>query len=499
MKIKFPFRVLLPILLLTAIGFLVMGYHPGAEDDAIYLSAIKAHLNPALFPHDAAFFQLQMRTSFFDTLMANFVQGSGIPLAWAALLWQLITIFLILLACWSIVSQIFEEETARWAGVAMVTALFTLPVAGTALFILDQYLHPRGPATALILFAISRILADKRWQAAPLLLVAFLIHPLMGALGISFSCVLSLTQSEALRVQLQQLRSRWIPEGATPIAMTIPFGWVFDPPSQTWLDAFHRGHAFRLYQWEWYEWLGAIAPLFLFWIVVQLARRRGENKLANFATAICFYGLFQLAVAMVIQGPEAPIGLSTLEPMRYLHLIYIFLALLGGAYLGRYLLKASLWRWAIFLLIVNGGMFLGQRELFASSTHVELPTTPHTNAWLQAFDWIRQSTPVDAYFALGPRYMAAPDEDHHSFRALAERSQLADSVKDTSVVTKVPELAPIWKEQIDAQAGWNQFKLNDFERLKSEFGVDWVVVHSPATAGLVCRWHNESLSVCMIP
>jgi hypothetical protein len=125
-------------------GFLVMGYHPGAEDDGIYLTAVKADLNPALFPHDAAFFQLQMRTSTFDTWMAHFVQGTGIPLAWSELLWQALSIILILWACWSIVCQLFEEATARWAGLAMVAAMFTLPVAGTALFIVDQYLHPRS-------------------------------------------------------------------------------------------------------------------------------------------------------------------------------------------------------------------------------------------------------------------------------------------------------------------------------------------------------------------
>jgi len=45
--------------------------------------------------------------------------------------------------------------------------------------------------------------------------------------------------------------------------------------------------------------------------------------------------------------------------------------------------------------------------------------------------------PVDAYFALDPDYMAAPGEDYHSFRALAERSQLADNIKDASMVTLV--------------------------------------------------------------
>ncbi len=95
--------------------------------------------------------------------------------------------------------------------------------------------------------------------------------------------------------------------------------------------------------------------------------------------------------------------------------------------------------------------------------------------------------------------MEAPGEDYHSFRALAERSQLADAVKDAAVATMVPELGPVWVRQVEAAAGWQNFKLADFERLKAEFGVDWVLVNYPQPGGLDCRWHNDQLAVCQIP
>lgn len=493
------YRNFLLILAFSLLGFFVMGYHPGIEDDGVYLTSVKADLNPALYPHDADFFKLQMRTTVFDTWMARFVRWTGIPLAWSELLGQSISILVVVWACWSIVRQLFQEAAARWAGVAMVAAMFTLPVAGTALYIMDQHLHPRNPATALILVAVSRILAGKRWQAAPLLGLAFVLHPMMGALGISFCCFLALTLSEPLCLWIGALRARLHPRRAAPVAAIVPFAWVFGPPSKPWLEALHSRHWFRLYEWEWYEWLGAIAPLVLFWVVARIAAKHGEVKLARFATAIVLYGVFQQSVAMVILGPQALIGLSALEPMRYLHLVYVFMALIGGAYLGRYVLKARLWRWAIFLIVADGSMFLAQRQLFASTAHLELPSAASANPWLQAFDWIRRNTPEDAYFALDPMYMAAPGEDYHSFRALAERSQLADGIKDTSVVTKVPELGPVWKLQLQAQQGWSSFQLADFERLKAGFGVDWVLVAYPAPEGLDCRWHNSSLAVCRIP
>jgi hypothetical protein len=488
---------LLLALFFATLGLAVMGYHPGAEDDGIYLAAVKADVNPALFPHNADFFKLQLRTTVFDSWMATFVHGTGIPVAAAELLWQFLSIFLIVLACWAIVRRLFEEAAARWAAIAMLVAMFTLPVAGTALYLVDQYLHPRALATALILFGVARILAGKRWQAAPLLALAFVLHPLMGAFGVSFCCVLALVEDP--QVQRYFLRKRPARAAAVPAALLLPFGWLFGPPSPIWLEAVHSRHWFRLYQWTWYEWLGALGPLALFWLVATIARKQGEVKLARFSLAVLIYGVFQQAFAMVILAPHSWIVLSALEPMRYLHLVYVFLTLVGGAYLGKYVLKAHVWRWAVFLLVINGSMFVAQRQLFANTEHLELPGRVSANPWLQAFDWIRRNTPQDAYFALDPHYMAAPGEDYHSFRALAERSALADAIKDTSVVTKVPELGPAWKRQGKAQQGWTTFQLADFERLKAEFGVDWVLVSYPQPAGLACRWHNQSLSVCQIP
>ena len=188
-------------LLFAALGFLVMGYHPGLEDDALYLSAIKADVNPALFPHNAEFFRLQLEATLFDTWMAQFIRWTHLPVAWAELLVQWVALFLILWAVKKIANRLFEEARARWGGVALISAMFTLPVTGTALYMVDQHLHPRSLATAMILLAVWRILDEKRWQAAALLLVAFLLHPLMAALGISFCFILAVVLMDRPRVR----------------------------------------------------------------------------------------------------------------------------------------------------------------------------------------------------------------------------------------------------------------------------------------------------------
>ena len=491
LNLKLLFSKLSPVLLFTTLGFLVMGYHPGLEDDGVYLTAVKADLNPALFPYNSEFFKVQLQATVFDGWMAHFVQWTGIPLAWAELFWQFASLFLILWACERIAGQIFAERRAQWAAVAMVAAMFTLPVAGTALNIADQHLHPRNLATALILIAIARILEGRRWHAAPVLVLALLLHPIMAALGMSFCLflILALVQEAPFRLRTMQ----------DSVAGAVPLGWIFSPASPSWREAVNTRGYYFLYNWAWYEWLGALAPLFLFWLLSRVAQKYGENRLARFALAVFAYGVFQQIVAMVILAPSTLERLAPLQPMRYLQLIYIFMALAAGGVMGRFLLKTIVWRWAVYLLVFNGSMFLVQWELIDDGAHLELPGVISSNPWLQAFAWIRQNTPTDAYFAVDPQYLSAPREDFHNFRALAERSQLSDADKDAAVVTQVPSISPAWHMQQVAQAGWPHFQLADFERLKAQFGVDWVMVTYPQPTGLACPWHNEALTVCRIP
>ncbi len=288
-------------------------------------------------------------------------------------------------------------------------------------------------------------------------------------------------------------------DAATPVAAFFPFEWLFSRPSNTFLDAVATRHCYHLYDWTWYEWLGAIGPLVIFWAVARIARKQGQFALARFAIAVFIYGAFQQVVAMIILGPEAPLTFLTLEPMRFLQLVYIFMTLIMGAYLGKYVLGQRAFRWALFIVLANGGMYFAQRQLFAGTEHIEIPGRTSANLWLQAFTWIRHNTPEDAYLAVDPNYMAEYGEDNHGFRALAERSVLADADKDTAVVTKAPELGAEWKREVDAASGWSHFQLADFERLKSQFGVNWALVKIPQPNGLRCPWHNQELAVCQIP
>jgi hypothetical protein len=94
--------------------------------------------------------------------------------------------------------------------------------------------------------------------------------------------------------------------------------------------------------------------------------------------------------------------------------------------------------------------------------------------------------------------MRIPGEDVHGFRAIAQRSMLADALKDSGAVTMFPSLAAEWFAQVQAQAGWKHFQSQDFRRLQQEYGVNWVVLQNREAPGLSCQYDDASVKVCKL-
>jgi hypothetical protein len=475
---------LLVLLLLTTLGILLQGYHPGAEDDGVYLSAIKKDLNPSLYPHDSDFFMVQLQATCFDNLVAGSVRLTRLPIGIVLLSWQFISTFLLLWGSLRISRRCFAESSARWTAVTMVAVLLTLPVSGAALYLSDQYLHPRTLGTAIVLAAVVAILDDKHILAALLLVGAFLVHPLMAAFGVSYCVLLAWKRSPV--------------STASVALMMLPLGWIFEPTSPAWQQAAHTRDYYYLSRWEWYEWLGVLAPMFLLWWFRRVAAGERSKILSRMASRLVLFGCIQFVVALVIMLTPAFDRMRSFQPMRYLHLLYLLFVLFAGGLIGQRILRGKIYRWLLLFVPLSLGMFLAQRQTFPATEHMEWPGQSSLNAWLQAFSWVKQNTPGDAMFALDPYYMRRPGEDFHSFRALAERSAMADYSKDPAVATQVPRLALRWQKEVTAQEGWHHFQTRDFQRLKEEFGVNWVVLERPGVAGLACPYENSAVLVCRI-
>jgi hypothetical protein len=141
-----------------------------------------------------------------------------------------------------------------------------------------------------------------------------------------------------------------------------------------------------------------------------------------------------------------------------------------------------MWLWLGVFLPLAGSMFLLQQNQFPESTHVERPGYGYHNAWNSAFFWIRGHTPKDAIFALDPNYMLDRDDDQHAFRAIAERSALADAVKDSGAVSLFPRLADERQCEVRAQNSWKRFNRRHFEHLAKLYPVTWILTSGVGAA-----------------
>lgn len=470
--------------LLTLGALLVQGYHPWVEDAEIYLPGAEKILHPELFPFNSQFFESHAHLTIFPNFIAASVRASHLPLDVVLLFWQLTCIFLLLLACWQLISKCFPDERARWAGVALVAALLTLPVAGTALYIMDQYVNPRNLVAFAAILVIAKVIDRKYFQAAVLLVFAAALHPLMSIFVFSYCAVLLCVKGFDRRF--------------AGVACLLPFGISFEPPTQAYHQVALSHSYFYLLRWSWYEWLGAIAPMAILWGIGRVARSRKLWNLNLLCRALIVYQFIYLLAGLLLSVPARFESLARLQPMRSLYLLYILFFLFAGGLLGEFVLKNRIWRWAVLFIPLCTGMFVAQSALFPASAHIEWPGVAPKNQWVQAFDWIRTNTPIDAVFALDPFHMKIPGEDQNGFRAVAQRSMLADAVKDSGAVTMFPPNAEEWLKQVQAQSGWITFQAQDFRRLQREYGVNWVVIQQPGTSGLDCPYQNAAVLVCRV-
>jgi hypothetical protein len=483
------------LLPLTAVALLVQGYHPFAEDAEIYLPGVEKILNPQLFPVGQEFFASHASLTIFPNLVALSLRVTHLPMEAGLFLWHVLSIFLLLLGCWEFSGLCFQNARARWGGVCLVAALLTIPVAGTALYIMDQYLNPRNLAAFAAIFAVARTLEKKYIRAALWLGFAGSVHPLMAAFAFSFCVLLVVMERFGKRAAASP-----VPGMMTTLCCLLPFGISLDPPTSPAYHAAAMRHGFHYIQlWQWYEQVGILAPVALFWWFGRIARERQWSRLELVCQALIVYDLIYFSAALAVDLPARFESLARLQPLRSLHLLYILMFLIMGGFLGEYVLKNRFWRWLALFVPLGLGMLVAQRALFPAGTHIEWPGAAPRNEWAQAFVWVRENTPVDAVFVLDPDFMQLPGEDTTGFRCLAQRSRLADASKDSGAVSMFPPLAEEWWTQVQAQTPWKSFRAEDFSQLRNKCGVNWVVVQQPGVAGLDCAYQNNAVRVCRIP
>jgi hypothetical protein len=500
---------------LIAVG--IQGYHPYAEDGGLYLAGVERLLNPTLFPHGAAFVLEPTRYSLFAETVAAIVRNSHVGMAAILLVLHFLSIWVTLVGAWMLASRCRPERAARAGATMLLACWLSLPVAGTALVLMDPYLTARSISTPCMVLALLGMLdmtalgsvaaaSTLRSRGALLWIAstatAALMHPLMAGYAFAATLVLACVRSENAGIR------RWGPAGLAAAGLVVA-GCIRDA-ARPETDDYRRIAITRSYWfpslWSWYELVGLAAPLAILLAFAWQQRRARENQRhRGAARALCcmaiVLGATAWLVAMIFARSAASTDLvARLQPLRIFQIVYLTMVLMLGAMLGKLVLRGSLWRWAGAVVLLGGTMFAVNLRGSSDSPHLELPGVGSRNQWVAAFLWIRGNTPKDALFALDPDYINAPGEDAQCFRAIAERSALPDYSKDGGEASIAPELTAAWTSGQKAQQGLNLASTTDAMRLAAlePTGVSWVVLNADTSTELECPYANAKVKVCRL-
>ncbi len=496
---------------LTLFGLAVHGYHPYAEDGGLYLAGVKRLLDPALYPHGTAFVLEPTRLSLFAPMVAAIVHLSHLSLPLTLVALHLASIWTTLFAAWMVAARCWPSRTARAGAVVLLACWLTLPVAGTALALMDPYLTARSISTPCTVFALAAVLdftdrglsrASRRrslilWIAT--ITLAALMHPLMAAYALGATILLACLRMPDSRARIWSTAALTL----SSVAMAACIQISASPESADYRRvALTRSYWFPA-AWSWYELAGLAAPLAILAIFAWRNSQSFRSLTPNAKTALAQMAVVAGVTAWLIATLFARAGASTyliacLQPLRVFHIVYLVMVILLGATLGELILHRHAWRWAAAMLLLGGIMFASARSAFPASRHLELPWATPPNQWVQAFLWVRDSTPRDALFALDADYINSPGEDAQCFRAIAERSSLPDYSKDGGEASIAPELTAEWKTGQQAQQQLSAPQTTDAMRTAAlaPLGVSWLVLDTRASTSLSCPYANAAVKVC---
>jgi len=468
------------------------GYHLGVEDSEIYLPAVKQLLHPDLYPFAPEFFLSHGRLSLFSPLIAGTAWLLHLSADWTILGWYVLTLFAFLCSCWMVAAACFESARARWCAVLLAAAAMTMPATNTGLLLIDPYLTARSLSTPLTLFALAGLLERRYVFAGVAALLTVAVHPQMAVYLLFLFAVVEL-------LKRTRSRSRQPVPVLASVVFVLPTGFQLASATDPYREALYSRDYFFLSNWAWYHWLGMLAPLAIlawFWRT-QLRNTRPGLRALSFA--MLPFGLLSIAAALVLSSSPSFDMFARLQPLRTFHLITLVFILLLGGVLGEYIGRDRRWAIPALLLPIAIGMYFADRSTYPASAHIEWPSKNSRNPWVNTLLWIRANTPQDAVFAVDSRYFLDRGVDTHGFRAISERSALADYYKDSGVVSLFPALAPEWKQMSNATYGLNHFNTNDFNRLQLLYpSVSWTVIHGAPPAGLICPYRQQGYAVCRL-
>ena len=173
---------------------------------------------------------------------------------WTILSWYIVTLFAMMIASWKLASACFNSSRARWSAVLILAAVISMPATNTGLLLMDPYLSARSFSTPLTIFVLACILERKYLPAAIGVIITGTIHPQMVAYLIFLMGVMWM---------MQRLQQKPAPRAATfaSFALILPGGFHLAPAAEPYREALFSRDFYFISTWQWYHWLGMLAPL----------------------------------------------------------------------------------------------------------------------------------------------------------------------------------------------------------------------------------------------
>ncbi len=495
------------------------------------MAGLEYTLDPRLFPAYTDFVREHLRFSIFSPLLAEFVRLTHLSVRWTLLIADVLTIWATLFAAREVMRRCVRSEAAQLAGVSLLAAWWTLPIAGTSLLLMDPYVTARSFSAPLAILAVGFALDDwpppggfraelrsgGGWRPVAgcllSLVLAALFHPLMAGYG--GALVLLVRVSRGGRAQRAWVG--WLAAGVGALLLCAVLQAVAPAESGAVVEASLSRYYWFLSQWHWFELAGLLGPLLVLGALLRWGRNGMLEPALTLIRAAIVLGLIAMLVAGVFAREDAPKHIvARLQPLRAFLFIYAVMALLLGAEIwqafsrwrlhfrnraGRVVLQLAT---PVLIAAMAAAMLVVQRESFPASPHIELPveflgrTWANSNPWVQAFLWARAHTARDALFALDAKYVNTEGEDAQTFRAIALRSALPDYSKDGGEASITPALAAAWQRAAQAQQGLSRLGDTERDARLLPLGATWMIVAASAQTAHLCPYANRTVKVCRL-
>ncbi len=466
-------------LLPCAVGFVLLatmnsaGYRYGASDQAFYIPAVLRHLEPAIFPRDAALIDSQARLTTFDELAAGAVRLTGLSLQHLFLGLYIVTLALLLTGAARIAARLFQ---APWTIVAVGAAL-TLrhAIAKTGANTLEGYFHPRQLAFAFGLLAAAAFLERRDRLAIPLVLFAAALHPTTAAwfavwLGVAFWLARPewRRRMAALAVVLAA--------AGTVVLIRSPLAGHLARMDADWLRVIaDRDYLFPI-AWPldvWFTNLVSVPILVACW----RARRRAQITVARETPLVA--GALALVVVFFCWLPFSAVHIALAVEMQVTRVFWM-LDVLGTIYAVGWLCegagsaRGASWRaaavaWTVIALSLSRGMYsrvvqFPDRKIFAVDIQ-------HAD-WRDAMAWARSTPPGSGWLA-DPVHAARYGS---SLRAAGHRDVLLELLKDRAIAMYDRDVAMrvADRERALAVLAWDT--PDGARGLARRFGLDYLVI-----------------------